>query len=297
MTSRRQHTIPQFYLRGFLEPGYVYRRGASEPRCVNNARDVAVRQDFYGKRKDGKQTLDDINSKIEEDGALSFKKLVENPFTFMEYDWKMISYVLANIFVRTPGTIEAMNDALLSLADQVSSDAARMKEKLTEDIEAGSDLSDYPTMFLDDEEAPSMPVEQMAEDAARMRAEGGHRITAAITFSSTLDVAKCIQQMRFLILEAPQAHFFITSDLPLVLRSRLTGSSRGIGWANPDVQAAIPLHPTKYLFMYYGDSPGIEQHQASVELVNDLNSATMIFAREEIYSPIKHAEAESWMKG
>ena len=52
---------------------------------------------------------------------------------------------MANIFVRTPAAIEDMNPTLLDLAEETLSDAAKMREKLIEALEAGSDLAEFPT--------------------------------------------------------------------------------------------------------------------------------------------------------
>lgn len=295
MTSRRQHTIPQFYLKLFLSPGFVYRLEADAPRRVHNPRDVAVTQDYYGRTTAERQSLDDINSKTENLGAPVFRQLIEDPSAFTQDDWETISCVLANIFVRTPAIIEEMNSTLLDLAEGTLHVAANMQERLVEALEAGSDLAEFPTMLPGDE-TPSMAIEEVDQQATRTAAEGGYRLTANVMFSAVPDIAHCIQRMRFLVLEAPPGLFFVTSDRPLVLRSQVNGSPVGAGWANRDVQATIPLHPTRYLFIFHGTPPGIEQRQATPQIVTELNSDTILFARREVYTPYEYPKADDWMK-
>jgi hypothetical protein len=255
-----------------------------------------VHPNYYGRTAAEKLTLDDLNTKIEELGAPVFRKLIDNPRAFTQEDWVTISHVLANLAVRTPVMIDEMGRSLLDMADQVNAHAEKMKEKLLEALEGGSDLSEF-DIALPDDEAPSMTLDQMNQDAAKMRAEGGHRLAAHVTFAALPGVAKYIQQMRFLVLKAPAGHHFISSDHPLVLRNRMTGSPVGAGWANSNVQATIPLHPSRYLFMYYADSPGIEQYEAPSRVVDELNFATILFANSEVYSLFEYPEADQWMKG
>jgi hypothetical protein len=240
--------------------------------------------------------LDDLNTKIEQLGAPTFRKLVQNPRTFSQDDWEMISYVLANFAVRIPATIDGISHALLDMVDQANVLAEKMKEKLLEALEGGSDLSEF-DIALPDDEAPSMTLDQMNQDAAKMRAEGGHRLAAHVIFAALPGVAKYIQQMWPLVLKAPAEYYFITSDNPVVLRSSTTGSPVGAGWANPDVQATIALHPTRYLFMYHANRPGILQQEASPRVVDELNFATILFANSEVYSLFEYPEANQWMKG
>jgi hypothetical protein len=295
MTSKRQHTIPQFYLRPFLSPGLVYRRGSSSPRVTKSPKNVAVERNYYGQEKEGLKTLDGINSLIEDWGAPALKKLVEEPENISQNDWTDLSYLFANFAVRTPNAIEEMRTALLSLADQVNEKAQLMAARLEEALQAGSDLSEFPSWEMEDD-SPSMTIDQSNKSATAMRAEGGHQLIAGLTFGEINDLAKLIQKMTFLLLEAPNNLFFITSDRPLVLQSRITGSRVCAGWANPDALGTIALCPSHFLLMYYGESYGLQHSKATPDMVQGLNLETIKFANSEIYSPFKYLEAENWMK-
>lgn len=71
MAGRRQHYIPQFLQRGFLDdPDHTAKRTwlhrrESKARLVGT-RDIGVGECFYSKiRTDGSKTLDDLISEIE----------------------------------------------------------------------------------------------------------------------------------------------------------------------------------------------------------------------------------------
>ena len=134
--------------------------------------------------------------------------------------------------------------------------------------------------------------------AAAVEGEGGHRLVATDLYSAIPELAEIIRGMRMLVLSAPDDDTFLTSDAPLVLRSRATGSPIvGGGWSNRYVQATMPLHPSRYLYLSHTDPVGIELAEASHEQMRDLNFATLMFADTEIYSLCEDQEALNWLLG
>lgn len=295
MANRRQHTIPQFYLRQFLSPGWVYRLGADSPRATKNPSGVAVQRDYYGRDKASRETLDKLNSMVESNGAPVFRKLIDNPGTITEGDWVVLSYLFANFAVRTPAVIEEIRATELELVAQANAMARKMTERLIEASLAGSDLSEFRSEPSGD--FPTMTLDQMKEHADRLRAEGGHRIAALDIFYALVDIAECIQQMSFWVVESPRNRFFVTSDRSLTLQSRVTGSRVGAGWENSDALGLIALSPSHFLLMCYAKPLGIRSTLATPEQVAGLNLETIKFADQEIYSPFKYYEADDWMKG
>jgi hypothetical protein len=103
--------------------------------------------------------------------------------------------------------------------------------------------------------------------------------------------------MSFLTLEAPSGLFFVSSDRPLAIESSQSGIPVGAGWGNPDAAGMIALHPGRFLLMYYQNKPSYMQIMATADQVELLNLKTINFAYQEIYSCLKYAEADDWMKG
>jgi len=293
MANRRQHNIPQFYLRQFLSPGWVYRRGADAPRFVKSPAGVAMQKDYYGRNKAAREPLDDLNSYVEDKGAPSFMNLIRSPKTITQYDWLVLSYLFANLFVRNPAVIEEWRAAALKATARVNAVAEKMTDRLIAASLAGSDLSEFQSEPED--ESATMTLDQFNKHAAKLRAEGGHRIAASDMFVAFPDIAECIQQMSFIVWEAPHNFSFLTSDRSLVLQSRATGSRAHVGWKNPDALGSIALCPNHFLTMFYYEPSGIYLAKATPEQVAGLNLETIKFAEQEIYSPFKYPEANDWM--
>ena len=282
----RQHTIPQFYLKPFLSPGWVYKKGASAPKKRWSPRNVAVYPDYYGEDEIAEKTLDDLNRWIEDCGAPVFTKLIEDPGTITESEWVILSYLFANFAVRMPPFIEGLRAMELKWTDEVNKIAGR----------TGSSKFKFVSQELG-EESPLTTLDQVNDYASRLRAEGGHRVAANDTFELLTDIAQCINQMSFLLLEAPSGLFFVTSDRPLAVESSQSGVPVGAGWENPDAAGMIALHPSRFLLTYYQDEPSHVQIMATADQVGLLNLKTINFACQEIYSCSKYAEADDWMKG
>lgn len=288
MADRRQHTIPQFYLKKFLSPGWVYRRGKDKPRSPDSTTSVAVHQDYYGRNKAERKPLDELNKYIESEGAPSYTRLITDIKSITDYDWYVLSFVFANIFVRTPAHIEEWRDAVLKGTDEINTKAEKMIDRLISASLEGSDFSEFRSETNDE---PSTTLKQWNAHAARVKALGGHRIAAYDLFSTLPDIAECIRKMSFKIWEAPNNHFFLTSDRPLVLRSLSTGSRVRAGWENRDALGTIALSPSRFLSMFYYEPSGIYVVKATPEQVAGLNSETIRFAKDEIYSSFECPEA------
>jgi len=294
MVDRRQHTIPQFYLKKFLSPGWVYRHGEDKPRSPNSTTNVAVHQDYYGRNKADKKPLDELNKYIESKGAPSYTMLITDIKSITDYDWYVLSFVFANIFVRTPAHIEEWRDAVLKGTDEINTKAEKMVDRLISASLEGNDLSDFRSETNNESSAT---LKQLNEYAAKLKAIGGHRMAAYDLFSTLTDIAECIRKMTFIVWEAPNNHLFLTSDRPLVLQSRKTGSIDQAGWAKPDALGTIAVSPSRFLTMCYYKLSGIYQLKATPVQVAGLNLETIRFAINEIYSSFECSEAHHWMKG
>lgn len=294
MANRRQHYIPQFYLRQFLNPGWVYRLGAEKPRPQKSPTNVAVQQDYYGRNEAERKPLDGLNTYIEDKGAPSFTKLSKDIESITDYDWYVLSFVFANIFVRTPAHIEEWRNAVLKGTDEINTKAEKMIDRLISASLEGIDLSEFRSETSDESSAT---LKQLNEYAAKLKAIGGHRVAAYDLFSTLPDIAECIRQMTFIVWEAPDNHFFLTSDRPLVLQSRKTGSRTHAGWAKPDALGTIAISPSRFLTMFYYKLSGIYLLKATPIQVAGLNLETIRFADQEVYSPSEYPQADEWMKG
>jgi Protein of unknown function (DUF4238) len=293
VTNRRQHTNPQFYLRPFLSPGFVYKRGANEPLRTNHPGNVAVRRDYYGREDEGAISLDAVNRKLEEDGAPALRNLIEDPGIITADDWDNLSWLFANLWMRTPAAIDDMLTDLRQTYREIRAivePAARKSEEGKIDLPEAGD-------FFKHDNSVAMTLEELRETENALTAKEAHLISATSSFKLLPDVAACIQQMHFLLIQAPKGHYFVTSDRPLILRSGITDSRVGAGWENRDAIGSIPLCPTTLLMMLYHEARSISLASATAEQVAYLNRDTMRFASNEVYSCVESPSAYEWMKG
>lgn len=176
MTNRNQHTNPQFYLRPFLSPGFVYRRGAVSPIRTQSPRRVGVQEDYYyGGDDPTERSWDNINSRIESAGAPAFRKLIAAETTITSDDWLKLSWLLANLALRTPVYINELRHANLEMI-------AQMNQLLDLQIAALPPGTEFDSSTLD----------QINEFRDRLMSPRGH--LEAIPFIALSDVAECIRK-------------------------------------------------------------------------------------------------------
>jgi hypothetical protein len=273
--------VPQFYLKPFLTNGWVYRKGASAPRRTRNPAGAAAQRDYYGSDK----AVDSLNSLAEGYGAPAMKKLIYDPDNMRESDYVGISLLFANLYIRTRAAIEELRTMELFWTDQVN-EIARV---------TGSKRFRLKSRELNEESSATL--EQINEYANRLIANDGHRLAARDSFLAIPDVAECIRNMSFLIIEAPPKSFFVTSDRPLLLRSRDSGSLVNVGWKKRDAVGCIALSPDRFLQVFYDKEPRTYQRMAKPKEVPDINRQTIMAADLEVYSKFECDEAAEWMTG
>lgn len=293
MGNRRQHTIPRFYLKEFLNSGIVYRRGDKSPRFVKKPKNVAVRIDYYGKPSDELGVLDKMNSAIENWAAPVLKRLVYDVTSINRHDWVILSYYFANIHVRTPAFQDDMIGTFKEMTQQLNKMAEDMKKAYEKAEAEGKDLSIFNSPSFDD--SPKYSLDEWNEWMEKLEQREG-RLDSILAFYSLIkDVAEYIQKMTFHILEAPGGLFFITTDRPLVLFSLISGSPLGAGWGNKDALAALPLDPKHLLVMCYRGEPAVYHKVLSAKDIQFWNIELMKYAVYEVYSKYTCDIALDWM--
>lgn len=293
MGGRRQHTIPFFYLREFLNSGIVYRRGSKSPRLTKRPKNVAVHIDYYGGPSDDLDFLDNMNSAIENRAAPVLKRLVRDITSITQGDWITLSYYFANIYVRTPAFQDDMIGIFKEMTQQLNKMAEDMKGTYEKAQAEGKDLPVFDSPSFDD--SPSYTLDEWNDWMGKLEHKEG-RLDSIISFYGSIKkIAECIRKMAFCILEAPSGFFFITTDRPLVLFSLVSGSPLGAGWGNRDALAALPLDPKHLLVMGYRNEPSIYYKVLTAYDVLFWNVEMMKYAVCEVYSKHPYDIALDWM--
>jgi hypothetical protein len=276
-----------------LSPGFVYKRGAITSRKVFSPKHVSDREHYYGREDIGQTTLDSLNRELENYGACALKRLIEDPGSITMDDWEDLSLLFANLWIRTPAAIEEM----LTTHRQGYRDIMSILEPAAREVAEGKLEPPPASDFLKYDNSVRMTWKELREMGDSLVAKDAYLISATSSFKLLPDVAACIQQMHFLLIQAPEGHYFVTSDRPLTLRSGITDSRVGAGWGNRDALGSIPLCPTTLLMMLYHEAQSISLASATAEQVAYLNLDTMRFASKEVYSCVESPSAYEWMKG
>lgn len=293
MRNRRQHTIPKFYLKEFLNSGIVYRRGDKSPRFVKTPINIAVHIDYYGGPSDDFDALDKMNSAIENWAAPVLKKLIDAVTSITHSDWVILSYYFANIHVRTPAFQDSMISTLKEMTKQLNKMAEDMKRAYEKATAEGKDSSVFNTPSFYD--SPRYSIDEWNKWMEGLDQKEGRLVSIASRYRLIKDIAKYIQRMTFHICEAPGGLFFTTTDRPLVLFSLMSGSPLGAGWGNKDVLAALPLDPKHLLLMCYRGEPAVYHRVLSANDVHFWNIELMKYAVYEVYSKHTYDTALDWM--
>jgi hypothetical protein len=194
MTKRqKQHTLPRFYLESFF-PGWVYRRGKQAPHFRKKASGVTVKHDYYGKSGTLEEALDKLNSAVENGAAPVYRKMLAEPLSITVHDWLILSYFFANIFLRTPTSIEEVRFMELQAATKALEMAIEMTKRMETNLQVDKELY-HLLLDVPDSDAPSMTVEEMLSHAEKLAAKNGHRTAALDSYDSLPDIAEFIQNM------------------------------------------------------------------------------------------------------
>ena len=293
MTNKRQHVVPYFYLKEFF-PGFIYRRGESSPRYTKKAKDISVHKYYYGKPEDDLiLPLDKMNSVIESEAAPILARLKEDVTTINQHDWINLSYFFANMQVRNPSYHELLRTTFRHMTDQLIEMTERMKKSYEKAKTEGKEFHLPEESNISGERRYSL--EEVKKSMKELDAPDGHITIAENLYYHIKNIASYIQKMSLHVIKAADAHFFVTTDTPLVLYSLSSGTPVGAGWANRDAMAMIPIHPEYCLMLAYRGQPSIYSNIVTPTDTHLWNVNLMKYASDEIYSKYRYDLALDWM--
>jgi hypothetical protein len=147
--SKRHHTVPNFYLKGFASADKRPRIGAASlddgRRLVVPTSDATVRKNFYSMEghPDGSDVFEKELSNLEGDASAVFKKAVAGAWPLTREDREILGTFLAFQFLRGPDTrtsLDQISTTLLSKvisqlgADGIRDTLAKSGKPVTDDI-------------------------------------------------------------------------------------------------------------------------------------------------------------------
>ena len=283
MPGPRQHQIPQFYLRPFLSPGWVYRRYATGPRKVKNPKDVAVSSDYYGRRG-----LDNMNSFIESECADSIGTLIKQSTSMIDLDRFRAAFLVANLWIRSPATLDMIRSTNAEFLKQ----GREIWKRQIAFQESGGTIPEA-SDFLQPGPSYRTTMDCVEEHIRKLESDAGHLVVGLGAYKSMLEIGEIVDQMRWQVVVAPKGCFFITSDRPVIITSSFRGIVLDNGWSNPDATAMVALRPDHLLLMSSLGDRDIGVATASPENMRDLNALIIASAPSQVFSSLPYQPADS----
>ncbi|NQT31584.1 MAG: DUF4238 domain-containing protein [Deltaproteobacteria bacterium] len=292
--GKNQHTTPYFYLNRFINPGWVYNLGSPKPKRVQSARSTAVKEFYYSQNMNEKDyPLDSINTYIEGYTAPILQELLASEDGLTYGKKQLLSFLITNLYLRVPPTIEETGKAFLSGLEQIDYKTKKLLEKAEIKVEKDQPLIKYETGESD---SFTWTADEWKKELESMREKSkAGKAMMKENMSIITDLAPVIAKMSWFIIDAPTGTFFITSDRPVYLTNR-DGSRLYAGWGNNNAFGTLPLSPKRYLILsYLYPSDTWAYKQATIKEVEYLNARTVASAKYAVYSPEKYPPAENWL--
>lgn len=280
----RQHFIPVFHLRGFVDrtcpPGqepylWVYRNGQNTPfrRAPKN---VAAQLHFYSVETPHDKrdyVAEDLLSSIESRAARIWNRLADRDLCLSSEERGDVATFVASIAVRTPQMRAAINVPIDSVARQIIQLTVAHYGELTDMQRQQIGLS---RAELEEACAPG---------AFRFEASQGVQVGTMLSVIPA--VGRMVYDMNWALLHSPAGHPFVTSDSPVVLVNPSLPPSwpGGAGFAQPGVEITLPVDSHLAMLLTWEGAAGHRDLRASETA--EINLRTVRAASNEVYSPAR----------
>jgi hypothetical protein len=275
------HYVPQFYLRNFSPTGakgriWCYER--NQRPCLKGIKYVACEEDFYQftdatGQKDN--TIEKFYDKATENPAAPvIKKIIAMDHIFLSDDEReTVAHFIGHLITRNPLYRPINVDHLEYLKDEESFLARVETVELTveEAKQRRAEILSNPETFL----------EEVNRDKEQLTVSGP--IPLAIDYTVE------ILQRQWLLIESDCSRIFITSDNPVSIVPRKSGSKKS-GFINHTLY--LPLSPSKCLLLKQGDGFA-RTIKIKRENVDEANYYTMRIANSAVYSNLKSKHIEN----
>ena len=283
VAKKRQHFIPQFYLKAFRDVSrpeekrpfvWVYNKGQKYPRRCP-VKSIGFKNYCYSvktPREENDTVIDDFLEKIEQATAPCWKKLEHSYQELPKRERAVIAQFLASMHLRVPITEETADATFDRMFRQILQFTADHFE----------DLNEKERKFV------GMSKTELGHAAQNGSLHYGFVRDRLITSIISLvpEIAEVIYKMRWAFLHAPENCAFITSDRPVVLVNPLLPPEEGeAGFGIAEVGVTFPA--TSRLCMLLTWQGPIGQIDVDEKLVYAINCRTASYADEAIYSSRK----------
>ena len=160
-----------------------------------------------------------------------------------------VAYLIANLSLRVPKTIQAIGGNVLNAMEQADN---LLKAQMKHFDDTGT-TPPSPSGFDRDPSSHRYTPEEWELELQSLREEvASGKPMLAYTMRLIPHLVPLIESMSWVVLAAPRDRYFLTSDNPVVL-TLFDGSVVGAGWGRADTLATLPLSPGHLLTTLYSN--------------------------------------------
>lgn len=275
--KERHHSIPRFYLKGFIDPHNepyicVYEKG--NPKTIKaTVENIAVHKHYYSfltssGNKDC-ESFENAFEKMENKAALIFRK-IKNHESMNAQDRKTFAVFLALTMVRVPNyrnNIErSIGEFIKKIHIIMASHSAGFKSMIDEDEkDTGRKIG-----------VPAEELQKFILDGNKWDVKVNPQFSLSMIGLLAKDIASIFYKMNWSFLEATDNFKFVTSDNPLFYfdPTHNPRSLHGVGLANKNIEVTLPISRDLAFLGKWEKSEGYKK--LNNDLVKKINRRTII---------------------
>lgn len=288
MTVRRNHYVPDFYLRMFATENdriFVYDK-LNEAERSQSTKDTAVERDLYTAKSPEGELIDDLETKllqpVENAAAPILKALVAREGTLPKEAAEIVGTFVALLYTRVPRNIDIAREMsrilIVEYQKALGRDPEKCKRLLNDYI---TDTGDQGMPSFDEMEKYFLNPEKYFQISfSRPYAVG-------LSLMSTSVMIEVLPTLYWCICRHHGRTPFVTIDCPVVTFAPV-GNQQVIFNAylySPDLEISLPLSPNVCLYMRHRQQP--TTRAVSKTFVKEINRRTAFAAERFIFSSIQ----------
>ncbi len=281
---RKNHYVPQFYLRGFSqdqENTFRFNKNSNTMEYLPISV-VGMQKNLYTfKKKDGtKGTLEKLFSEMEGLAAIAIRKL-QNREILTDQQKTDLSYFISCQMVRTPAFQKQMLDAITDLTKK----RMVMQMQMTKPEHVQKFFEDK-GKIISHEEATEIVKVGSSDDMNKIGFNYPKEYWLKRMLKLAMDIYPVFQICDWEIRHSPTKFGFITSDHPFLLIPGEKPDFFGVGLLTPKVKKILPLTSSMCLIAHEpSENPIMVHKDADKNFFRKINEWTIKNAESYVFSP------------
>jgi hypothetical protein len=296
MVKRRHHYLPQFYLKGFIDPDnsphiWVYDK-EGEDIIKSTARDIAVEKHYFsfidvqGKRDS--ETLENMIAKIEKDTADVVKKILSyKPITTDEK--ALFAIFISYMMIRPPNYRKNIENAFAESTKIMMQFMASNKKVFKASIKRFEKNTNTKI---------GMPIRKLRNsilDDSQYEIKTNPEVSLEMSFSHLDKLAEIFFNMKWAFLTADEKIKFLTGDNPLhYFDPTYRKSLLGVGLINENIIVTLPISQNLAAIGTWKGKDGY--FQANTQMIKNINRSTVVAALRFVFASKKSEILKKFVK-